>query len=529
MAGLILLVLAAGLTVLRIRTSWVVTTAMLALELVSIGIVSFLGFAHAQDPIGRLIVPKAFIPSGATAPITWSVLLLGLTLAFFNMTGFNVSVLFSEETEKARKRVGRAVMLAVGVFVFVVIVPTAAALMGAPSLRGLSTSPSAMVYITKALGGERLGTFITLAIVVAIFNALVANIMGFGRVLWSGARDQVLPQPVNGWLEAVHRRFLTPWVACLVMAAAGAASLFSAAITGLVTLMGVITLVFMGLMCVSAIRIRFMPDAPRRYLMPLWPFVPIAVLASFVLMATGQTAKDLVIVLATAAGAAVYYLAYLRPRSQTKWVMLGAVEEPEEWTSAPAPGGGARDRAATGVAAPGSRRAGNRCRSRRCRAPGSARSQRASRRSGALHPFLRPGRAAAATRTGWSGDTGGRARAVRPPSVAVRRHARSHETDRGRWPLARGGQSERKPVAARRGPLPGHHPRHPGRVVAPGSAPPDGSYALIRCSADEIELVADIAASRAVWYYHDDDVFLASSSQRALVALLGDFELEPAA
>jgi len=338
LAGLVLLVLAAGLTILRVRTSWIVTTAMLAVELVSIGIVSFLGFAHAQDPIGRLIVPKAFIPSGGAAPITWSILLLGLTLAFFNMTGFNVSVLFSEETEKARKRVGRAVMLAVAVFVFVVIVPTAAALMGAPSLRGLSTSPSAMVYVTKALGGERLGTFITLAIVVAIFNALVANIMGFGRVLWSGARDQVLPQPVNGWLEAVHRRFRTPWVACLVMAAAGGASLFSAAITGLVTLMGVITLVFMGLMCVSAIRIRLMRDAPRRYLMPLWPFVPVAVLASFVLMATGQTAHDLVIVLLTAAGAGVYYLAYLRPRSATKWVMLGAVEEPEEWSGTAAPG-----------------------------------------------------------------------------------------------------------------------------------------------------------------------------------------------
>ena len=336
-AGLILLILAAGLTVLRVRTSWVVTTVMLALELVSIAIVSFLGFAHAQDPLGRLILPKAFIPSGATAPITWSVLLLGLTLAFFNMTGFNVSVLFSEETEKARRRVGRAVMLAVGVFVVIVIVPTAAALMGAPSLRGLSTSPSAMVYVARTLGGSRLGTFITLAIVMAIFNALVANIMGFGRALWSGARDQVLPRPVNRYLELVHPRFRTPWVACLVIAAAGAASLFSAAITGLVTLMGVLTLVFMGLMCVAAIRIRFMADAPQRYLMPLWPFVPIAVIASFVLMATGQTAKDLVIALVTATVATVYYLAYLRPRSQTKWVMLGAVEEPGDLIGAPKP------------------------------------------------------------------------------------------------------------------------------------------------------------------------------------------------
>jgi amino acid transporter len=334
MAGLILLVLAAGLAVLRVRTSWIVTTVMLALELVSIGIVSVMGFAHAHDPVGRLLVPKAFVPSGAAAPITWSVLLVGLTLAFFNMTGFNVSVLFSEETKKARQHIGRAVLLAVAVFVVIVTVPTAAALLGAPSLRKLSTDPAAMTNLVSSLGAGRLGTFITLAIVVAIFNALVANIMGFGRVLWSGARDQVLPQPVNGWLEAVHPRYCTPWVACIVMAAAGAFSLFSSAITGLVTLMGVITLVFMSLMCVAALRIRLMRDAPRRYLMPLWPFVPIAVLTSFALMATSQTAKDVLIVLVTAVTATIYYLAYLRPRSRTKWVMLGAVEEPGEWVRA---------------------------------------------------------------------------------------------------------------------------------------------------------------------------------------------------
>jgi hypothetical protein len=69
----------------------------------------------------------------------------------------------------------------------------------------------------------------------------------------------------------------------------------------------------------------------------------------------------------------------------------------------------------------------------------------------------------------------------------------------------------------------------PGAWWRPGLSPPDGTYSLIRCSPDEVEIVADLAASRGVWYYHDPDVFLASSSQRALVTLLGSFELEPAA
>lgn len=53
---------------------------------------------------------------------------------------------------------------------------------------------------------------------------------------------------------------------------------------------------------------------------------------------------------------------------------------------------------------------------------------------------------------------------------------------------------------------------------------PEGSFALCRVSADLVELVADAAATRTLWYACTNDLFVASTSQRAIVALLGDFE-----
>ena len=64
-----------------------------------------------------------------------------------------------------------------------------------------------------------------------------------------------------------------------------------------------------------------------------------------------------------------------------------------------------------------------------------------------------------------------------------------------------------------------------GHWSAIGSDPPDGTYAIARYSAANIELVSDIVASRTLWYSCDDECFRASTSQRALVALLGDFDL----
>ena len=58
----------------------------------------------------------------------------------------------------------------------------------------------------------------------------------------------------------------------------------------------------------------------------------------------------------------------------------------------------------------------------------------------------------------------------------------------------------------------------------PGSAVPDGAFALCRVAERRIELVTDLYASRTLWYVKTADLFAASSSQRALVALLGSFE-----
>ena len=56
-----------------------------------------------------------------------------------------------------------------------------------------------------------------------------------------------------------------------------------------------------------------------------------------------------------------------------------------------------------------------------------------------------------------------------------------------------------------------------------GSSPPDGTFAIVRHDRRSVELVTDIFATRTIWYILTDDAFLASTSQRAIVALLGSF------
>jgi len=63
--------------------------------------------------------------------------------------------------------------------------------------------------------------------------------------------------------------------------------------------------------------------------------------------------------------------------------------------------------------------------------------------------------------------------------------------------------------------------RSTGRTRQPR---PNGAYALVRGDANVVEVVTDSLASRTIWYAQTDDLFVASTSQRAIVALLGRFE-----
>ena len=59
---------------------------------------------------------------------------------------------------------------------------------------------------------------------------------------------------------------------------------------------------------------------------------------------------------------------------------------------------------------------------------------------------------------------------------------------------------------------------------APRAPLPDGSYALLRADDTHVELAADGVASRTLWYALTDRELIASTSQRAIVTLLGSFE-----
>jgi amino acid transporter len=323
-AALVMLVAATAVTVAGIRFNAAVTAALLTLELATILVVSALGLVHADwSAAGMLLDPRVFAADGSAAPTTLWTLLAGVALGMGAYAGYGGAVVFSEETRGPRRGIARAVLGVLGVAVVAELLAIAAALLGAPSQAQLTTAPAPMSYLIRSLGGERLVTVITLALVVTFFNILLAVLLQYARILYSSGRDRAWPDPVSRPLASVHPRTRTPVVATLTIGAAALALTAISDYAAAVTFASLIVVTTYALIALSTLASRVLePDLARPYRLPLWPLPPVVALVGVAVTALLQTGRDLAIVAAILAAAVLYDLAYLRPRRGSHWVLL---------------------------------------------------------------------------------------------------------------------------------------------------------------------------------------------------------------
>jgi len=215
------------------------------------------------------------------------------------------------------------VLGALGIAVLAELLAIAAALLGAPSQAELTTAPAPMSYLVRSLGGDRLVTVVTLALLATFFNVLLAVLLEYARILYSSGRDQAWPAPLSSAFGRIHPKTRTPMVATVAIGVAAltltAVSDYAAAVT-FASLTVVVTFALIALSALAS-RLR-QPGLDRPYRMPLWPLTPLVALAGVAVTVVLQTSRDLAIVAAILAAGLVYDAVYLRRRRDTHWILL---------------------------------------------------------------------------------------------------------------------------------------------------------------------------------------------------------------
>ncbi|MFJ6623482.1 APC family permease [Kitasatospora sp. NPDC091335] len=315
-AAVMLAATLAGLLDLR-ANAWI-TGVFLVLEVIAAGVVSVLGFAHTNSDAPSLLHGVVTGEGGATTTVSVGAIVGALGIALFITQGFSTAVYLSEELENPRRNVSRTVLWTLGISSAIILVPVVAITIGAPDLQTLAAGDiSGMV---TAWSNSAVGTFISLCVALAIINAGIVMVIQNSRVLFASARDKAWPEPVNKAFGTLGR-FGSPWIATLAVGLPGAALCFvkgellsnitGVAVTGMYLLVAIAALLSR----------RAHHKHASAWRMPLWPAVPVVLIVVLVYVITKLDAEPLLWTGGITAAATLYWLFYLRPRQDTRWVI----------------------------------------------------------------------------------------------------------------------------------------------------------------------------------------------------------------
>lgn len=317
-AGAVVMIAATVAGLLDLRANAWITGIFLVLEVIACAVVSFLGFANSERGLGSLLHGQVADGNGGASPVTLALIMAGMGTALFVTQGFSTAIYLSEELENPRTNVAKTVLWTLGLSVVIILVPVVAITVGAPDLAALTEGN--ISDLVAGWAGSSVGTFVSLCIALAIINAGIVMVIQNSRVLFASGRDKAWPEPINRAFGTLNR-FKAPWISTLAVGIPGAVLCFVPQDT-LTNITGVAVAALYLLVAVAALFARkgHHKDAPA-WRQPLWPALPILVIVALAYTLYSQDKMALLYTAGITVLASLYWVFYLRPRQDTRWVI----------------------------------------------------------------------------------------------------------------------------------------------------------------------------------------------------------------
>lgn len=313
---------AMAISLMAARVGALVTGIFLAVELVAVCVLSAGGLWHPTLGLHAVIAhPLAINASGALGPVALGTLAVGAVSAACGTIGGAQAIYFGEELADPHRQMGRVVLMAGLIGAVTIVVPVIAVVLGAPHLREVLASPAPLATFISQIAGPWAARALSAAVALAIFNAMIAQIMSQSRLFFSLGRDAVFHGAINQILAKVDRVSGVPRAATLVVVALSAPCCLLATHTLLVFLAGLLVYAW-GLVCIAVLVGRSKDLTAkagywRSALFPLAPILGLAMAACFAIADWDDPSAgrpSLIIMGATAILAALWYQLVLKRR-----------------------------------------------------------------------------------------------------------------------------------------------------------------------------------------------------------------------
>ena len=310
---------------LAVRASALVTGIFLSIEFAAVLGLVVAGLLHPAAGAWAAIAHPQLPAAGHWAPVGAAALALGAVNAAFATVGGNQAIAFGEELIDPHRNMGRVLLAACLLGAVTIALPVIAVVLGAAGDPGVFASATPFSAYISSVAGPWAGVALSAAVALAVFNALIAQIMFGARLWYSFARDRVFPTPISAALEKVHGRSGAPRIATVTV---GVLSATCCALGQRVLLVFLSGLVVYALALVSAAvligRIKGLTGGVDRWRSPLFPLAPllgVALAGTFAAAdwADASIGRPSLLTLGAVLGAALLWYRFVLSRRPGGW------------------------------------------------------------------------------------------------------------------------------------------------------------------------------------------------------------------
>jgi len=270
-----------GFLVFGIRGSARLNNVIVIIKLTVIALFLLLGFSyvHAENWV-------PFLPAntGTFGHFGWSGILRATGVVFFAYIGFDAVSTAAQESKNPQKDMAWGILGSLVVSTIVYIAVTLV-MTGIVNYQELSVpAPIALAVSRMGTSFTWLGVLIKLGAIAGLSSVILILLFGQPRILYSMAKDGLLPQAFT----KVHGTYRTPYVTTIVtgIAAIFVSGLFPINLLGELVSIG--TLLAFAIVSAGVLVLRYRhPEIPRSFKAPFYPVVPILGVISTLIMIVG--------------------------------------------------------------------------------------------------------------------------------------------------------------------------------------------------------------------------------------------------
>ena len=262
---------------LAVRTSAIVTGIFLGIEMLAVLVLFGAGLWHPVRGLASVVLhPVALGPGGTLVPVALGAMALAGVSAAYATAGGNQAIAFGEELVEPHRHMGGVILLAGLIGGFATALPVIAVVLGAGDLPAILRSPAPFSAFIASVAGPAAGHWLSAGVLVAVFNALIAQIMFSARLFFSFGRDEIFHPMINAALAKVHRSSGAPRAATWIVGAISAACCLLDTHVLIVFVSG-LTVYSLALVSLAVLvgRSRRLTGQPGYWRSPLYPLAPV--------------------------------------------------------------------------------------------------------------------------------------------------------------------------------------------------------------------------------------------------------------